>query len=263
MNVRKKWSVFVKDYLTDDKRVKPTSAWTHKWANSERGTEQFIELGFDKRIFKNPKPIGLIQAMLKMATQQNDVVLDFFAGSGSTAHAVLDLNRQDPKSSRNFICVQIDEPVESNHAAYTLGYRKISSVSKHRILKAIQNADDKQGFKCFELSSSNIQKWNGFESQKDGLLPDLFSKLESAFKNPLVEGTTPEEFISEVMLQEGFPLTAKQTEVQDGIFKISHDWVPYTLYVSMLQSFKNIDLEALGLSETDHFVCLDMAFEKQ
>ena len=85
--------------------------------------------------------------------------------------------------------------------------------------------------------------------------------LEAAFKNPLVEGTTPEEFITEVMLQEGFPLTANQTEVQDGIFKISHDWVSFTLYVSMLQSFKNIDLEALGLSETDHFVCLDMAFE--
>ena len=68
------------------------------------------------------------------------------------------------------------------------------------------------------------------QAQEDGLLPDLFSKLEAAFKHPLVEGTTTEEFITEVMLQEGFPLTANQTQVQDGIFKISHDWVLYTLY---------------------------------
>ena len=108
---------------------------------------------------------------------------------------------------------------------------------------------------------SSIYKWKNFENKKDGLLPDLFTRIEAAFKSPLVEGTASEEFITEVMLQEGFPLTALQSEVQNGIFKISHDWVPYTLYVSMLKSFKNIDLAALELSENDHFVCLDIAFE--
>ena len=142
-----------------------------------------------------------------------------------------------------------------------MGFNLVSEITKSRIKNVISQNELKQGFKVFKQNKSSISNWQGFNAQDDGLLPDLFSKLESAFKNPLAEGTTPQEFITEVMLQEGFPLTALKSEVQNGIFKISHDWVPYTLYVSMLQSFKNADLAALELSETDHFVCLDIAFE--
>ncbi|MFZ8638326.1 site-specific DNA-methyltransferase, partial [Klebsiella quasipneumoniae] len=92
MSVRSKWTIAVKDYLTEDKRVKPTSSWTHKFANSERGTEDLVTLGFNKEVFPNPKPIGLINAILTMIVNNNDLVLDFFAGSGSTAHAVLEHN---------------------------------------------------------------------------------------------------------------------------------------------------------------------------
>src|SRR5690606_5392130 len=88
-----------------------------------------------------------------------------------------------------------------------------------------------------------------------------FSKMELAFKNPLLDGTQTQDFITEVILQEGFPLTAKQEEVLPGIFKITHEWVPYTLYATMLYSFKNTDFSKLPLQETDHFVCLDKAFD--
>lgn len=261
MNVRKKWSVFVKDYLTDDKRVKPTSAWTHKWANSERGTEQFVDLGFDKRVFKNPKPIGLIQSMLKMATNQDDIVLDFFTGSGSSAQAVLELNKEENDKQRKFICVQIAEKIDEEHIAFKEGFKVISDVSKARINRTLKKLEDNQGFKVFKQDSSTIYKWQDFESEKDGALPDLFSKMELAYKNPLQDGVTTQDFITEVILQEGFPLTAKQEEVASGIFKITHEWVPYTLYTTMLYSFKNTDFNKLQLQDTDHFVCLDKAFE--
>jgi adenine-specific DNA-methyltransferase len=261
MNVRKKWSVAVKDYLTDDKRVKPTSAWTHKWANSERGTEQFVDLGFDKRVFKNPKPIGLIQSMLKMATSQDDIVLDFFTGSGSSAQAVLELNKEENEKKRKFICVQIAEKVDEEHIAYKEGFKVISDVSKERINRTLKKLEDKQGFKVYKQDNSTIYKWQDFKSEQDGALPDLFSKMELAYKNPLQDGVTTQGFITEVILQEGFPLTAKQEEVASGIFKITHEWLPYTLYATMLYSFKNTDFGKLQLHDTDHFVCLDKAFE--
>ena len=244
--------------------VHPKSITSEHIGNTKSGGLEVLEL-FGKKVFDYPKPISLLKFLADLSLEEGDYALDFFAGSGSFGQAVLSLDRKV-----NFILVQLPESIipnnEINRAAIEyLSERSlplsIAQLSKERLKLAIKRFKWSVGFKVFKLSNSSIYRWKNFENQKDGLLPDLFSKLEAAFKNPLVEGTTPEEFITEVMLQEGFPLTANQTEVQDGIFKISHEWVPYTLYISMLQSFKNIDLEALGLSETDHFVCLDMAFE--
>ncbi len=109
MNVRKKWTVMVKDYLTDEKVVKPTSVWDFKEVNSERGTETFIKhLGFNKNDFPNPKPVGTIERILSIATDKNSIILDSFAGSGTTAHAVLNLNKQDG-GNRKFILIEMEE----------------------------------------------------------------------------------------------------------------------------------------------------------
>lgn len=251
------WNIYTKIWLKDrqEEGQLPNDLITN-FENRHSSKElQKLNIPFDFA-----KPSELIKYLLEITSLNNDdIILDFFGGSGTTAHAVLDYNEEN-KIKINFILNQLPEKVRDKNAN-RLGYNLISEITNRRIKNVIDQKELKQGFKVFKQNESSIYSWQGFNAQHDGLLPDLFSKLEAAFKNPLVEGTTPEDFITEVMLQEGFPLTAKQTEVQDGIFKISHDWVPYTLYVSMLQSFKNIDLEALGLSETDHFVCLDMAFE--
>lgn len=257
-NENGKWTVYQKFYL--EGRLKQSGNLWNKIEGNKKATRDIRNLFDGVKVFDFPKPLGFITKMFNITLGDNDIVLDFFGGSGSTAHALLKHN-EEFKLNNKFIIVQLNETITEKSVAYREGYREISSLSIERIKRAIQSEEYSSGFKVFKLRSSSLYQWKNFEPQKDGLLPDLFTKLESAFKNPLVEGTTHEEFITEVMLQEGFPLTAKQTEVQGGIFKISHDWVPYTLYVSMLQSFKNIDIEALGLSETDHFVCLDMAFE--
>ena len=156
MSVRSKWTIAVKDYLTEDKRVKPTSSWTHKFANSERGTEDLVTLGFNKEVFPNPKPIGLINAILTMIVNNNDLVLDFFAGSGSTAHAVLEHNLITGKMI-NYISVQLDEECDVGSEAYKSGYKNIFEITKSRIKKAsksilIKNPDYRGdiGFKIFE-----------------------------------------------------------------------------------------------------------------
>lgn len=109
MPSKKQWSVFEKDYLKDKTDIKPTSVWDFKDVNSERGTEIFIKyLGFTKESFPNPKPVGTINRILKIATDKDSIILDSFAGSGTTAHAVLNLNKQDG-GNRKFILVEMED----------------------------------------------------------------------------------------------------------------------------------------------------------
>ncbi len=123
---KKRWSVFEKDYLKDKEGVKPTTVWAYKDVNSERGTEQFISLGFDKTDFPNPKPIGTIERILKMLNNPNAIVLDSFAGSGTTAHAVLKTNHLFSRVQK-FILVEMMEYSNSITAERTKraisGYR--------------------------------------------------------------------------------------------------------------------------------------------
>lgn len=108
MPSKKQWSVFEKDYLDNRENVKPTSVWDFKEVNSERGTEMFIKhLGFNKSDFPNPKPVGTIERILSIATDKNSIVLDSFAGSGTTAQAVLNLNKDG--GHRKFIIIEMED----------------------------------------------------------------------------------------------------------------------------------------------------------
>ena len=107
MAVRNIWGIMEKDYLDERDKVKPTSAWTSKDVNSERGTELFVKyLGFDKSDFYKPKPIGTIERIIEIATNKDSIILDSFAGSGTTAHAVLNMNKKDG-GNRKFILIEM------------------------------------------------------------------------------------------------------------------------------------------------------------
>ena len=113
MPSKKQWSVFEKDYLDNRSNVKPTSVWDFKDVNSERGTEIFIKyLGFNKNDFPNPKPVGTIERILGIATDKESIILDSFAGSGTTAHAVLNLNKEDG-GNRKFILIEMEDYAEN------------------------------------------------------------------------------------------------------------------------------------------------------
>lgn len=146
MPVRKKWSVFEIDYLAPEEKIKPTSSWTKKDFNSERGTEQFLELGFSKEDFPRPKPVGLLKHIFEFATGKNDIVLDSFAGSGTTAHAVLSLNKDDG-GNRRFVLVECEDYAD-----------KITAERVRRVIKGVPKAKDETlrkglggSFSYFEL----------------------------------------------------------------------------------------------------------------
>lgn len=110
---KQQWSLFEWEYLDERGAAKPTTLWDFKDVNSERGTEVFIKyLGFKKEDFPNPKPVGTIQRILQIATVGDDIILDSFAGSGTTAHAVLNMNKADG-GHRKFILVEMMDYADS------------------------------------------------------------------------------------------------------------------------------------------------------
>lgn len=254
---------FIKDKLITPLINKPiNNVGTNETASSE------LEELFGIKVFDFPKPSSLIKYIMNFNTIEGDIVMDFFAGSNSTGSGVFS-NAKDGKKL-NYICVQLPEVIiakgdTGKNAINYLNERglpnNVAELSKERLRLLISKHYENQGFKVYKQNTSSIYKWQEFIPERDGAIPDLFSKLELSYKNPLQDGVTTQYFITEVILQEGFPLTAKQEEVVPGIFKITHNWVPFTLYTSMLYSFKNIDFAKLKLQETDHFVCLDKAFE--
>lgn len=113
MPAKKQWGVFEMDYLDKREEITPTTHWNFKDVNSERGTEMFIKfLGFKKQDFPNPKPVGTIERIIKIATNPGDIVLDSFAGSGTTSQAVLNLNKQETLN-RKFILIEMENYAEN------------------------------------------------------------------------------------------------------------------------------------------------------
>ena len=110
---KQQWSLFEWEYLDERGAAKPTTLWDFKDVNSERGTEVFIKyLGFKKEDFPNPKPVGTIRRIVQIATAGDDIILDSFAGSGTTAHAVLNMNKVDG-GHRKFILVEMMDYADS------------------------------------------------------------------------------------------------------------------------------------------------------
>ena len=225
MPARKVWGVMQKDYLEGRSLVKPTSSWTFKDVNSERGTEEFVSLGFDKRIFPKPKPIGTIKRCLQLSTGDEDIVLDFFSGSGSTAHAVMQLNAQDG-NKRKYILVQLPEICDQSSEAYKAGYKNICEIGKERIRRAGKKLTDTDGqmqigdsekkpldvgFRVFKLDSSNLQTWDA--TPVDELrMEDLLNRMNTMI-NRVKADRSDLDMVCEVMLKLGVPLTYSVNKV--------------------------------------------------
>lgn len=173
MPTRKIWGVMQKDYLEGRSLVKPTSAWTFKDVNSERGTEEFVNLGFDKRIFPKPKPVGTIKRCISLTSRNdNDIVIDFFSGSATSAQAMLQLNADDG-IKRKFIMVQLQEKTNENSQAYKAGYRTIDEIGMERIKRAAKKIKEENplfagdlGFKHYtleEVPQNTLDKLETFD----------------------------------------------------------------------------------------------------
>ena len=219
MSIKGKWTIVEKDYLTDELKVKATTSWTFKDVNSERGTEQFIALGFDKNIFPRPKPLGTIQRTLSLSTCKEDIILDFFSGSSTTAHAVMQLNAEDG-GNRKFIMVQLPEMTDENSEAYKAGYKNICEIGKERIRRAGEKIKEEAGliaqdldigFRVLKLDSTNMKDvYYSADEYSQGML----SGLESNIK----EDRTDMDLLFGCLLEWGLPLSLPHvSEEIDGV----------------------------------------------
>jgi adenine-specific DNA-methyltransferase len=202
------------------------------------GTQEFSEL-FDSRYFAFPKPVNLIRKLLQQSLAKNDIVFDFFAGSGTTAQAVLELNQEDG-GNRKFVLVQLPELTDVDSEAYKAGYKTIADISKERIRRVITkiqaevaeeekkkagelslndtNAINKNvdlGFKVFKLSPSNFKIWRSNEITEENLVQQL-----DAFTNPVKEESTEQNMLYELMIKAGYSLTDK-VEAKDKFYSIN------------------------------------------
>ncbi|WP_434949647.1 site-specific DNA-methyltransferase (plasmid) [Shewanella sp. HL-SH4] len=211
---KKIWGIMEKDYLEGRPPVKPTSSWTHKDVNSERGSEQFIDLGFNKEVFSRPKPIGTISRCIQVGTlpEEECIVLDFFAGSGTTSHAVIQLNA-DKKRKLKYICIQLPEPIDSNSKDNIEAISFCDSIKKNRVITEItkerlkrvnkiyqDNLYESQiGFKVFRLDQTNIRPW-------DANFENLELVLQQATES-IKTGRSRNDVLYEIFLKYGYELT--------------------------------------------------------
>ena len=133
---RDEYDIFQKDYLPQEgvKRIKPKSFWMGSEFSAETGTLEVKSI-LEKRIFDTPKPIGLLKYILEQASNEESVILDFFSGSATTAHAVMQMNVEDG-GHRKFILVQLPEKCDENSEAAKAGYKTICEIGKERIRRA-------------------------------------------------------------------------------------------------------------------------------
>lgn len=196
-----------------------------------------------KSYFSYPKPTDLSKLLLKsIDTKPGDIVLDFFAGSGTIAQAALELNNEDGKD-RKFILVQLPELCDNSSEAYKAGFKTISDVSKERVRRVIKKMDEENskpkqlgidigtnsigwstknkngetsdmGFKSFKLSHSNFKIWRGREITEENLIQQL-----DAFTDPVSEGSQEQNMLYELMVKAGYQLTDK-VENKGNYYKV-------------------------------------------
>lgn len=190
------------------------------------GTRDVTEI-LGGKFFDFPKPVKLLKTLIAQATISGDIILDFFSGSATTAHAVLDINI-DELSNRKFICAQLHEETEERDLAYKAGYKTVADIAKERIRRVIKKIGNEQetekktkvgklnfkedkevttldlGFKVFKLQSSNFKIWRG-NNLENG---EQLEKQLDAFTDPTKEGSKEENMLYELLLKSGFDLNS-------------------------------------------------------
>ena len=217
------WSVQFKQRLPEGK--KPRTIFLEESIFEEQGTtsngsSETLEL-FQKNIFSNPKPLGLLKHLLSFDTADDDIILDFFSGSATTAHAVMQLNSED-NGNRRFIMVQLPEITDEKSEAHKAGFKNICEIGKERIRRAgakisaergeqlaIDDAENTPldiGFKVFKLDSSNLKIWDDSPISGDDALYQLEIRLKGMLD--IIKPDRSElDIVYEVMLKLGQELT--------------------------------------------------------
>jgi adenine-specific DNA-methyltransferase len=174
------------------------NTWLDNVSSNQEATREIKEI-FNTLLFDNPKPTGLLKFCLQLASKKNSIILDFFSGSATTAHAVMQLNAEDG-GNRKYIMVQLPEPCPENSEAYRAGFKNISEIGKERIRRAAKKikeetgAEIDYGFRVFNVDSSNMK--DVYYHPKE-----LTQQQLAAAVSNIKEDRTSEDLLFQVMLQ--------------------------------------------------------------
>lgn len=215
-----------------------------------------------------PKPTGLIKYFLQMNDGKGFISLDFFAGSGTTAHAVFDLNKQDG-GNRKFILVQLPEPCSPDTAAYKAGFKTIADICKERVRRVIKKLSEEdvgkldlegakpqdRGFKVFKLADSNLKPWNAEAPHEVGFLEEQLDLHVDHIR----EGRTADDLLYELLLKSGYPLTAP-VEMLQLVGKQVHSVAGGVFFVCLERELTLELIRAMADKKPERVVCLDEGF---
>lgn len=284
----------VKKFLTEVKDgVVPVTIWKYSDVGHNQEGRQEVKKLFDNRgLFDGPKPVKLLNRILEIANiGENDYILDFFSGSGSTAHAVMQLNAEDG-GKRKFICVQLPELCDEKSEAYKAGYKTICEIGEERIRRAgmeimrrvtsgvgnlkgegwgcgmpssenewsyaIKNIID-VGFKVFRLDTSNLKIWDSTPITGDNQL-EMFTERMNSMIDSIKDDRTDMDVIYEIMLKMGVPLdTAVQYIEIDG--KIVYIVGDFLLMIALYNDITAEDIDAMAAYASAKIVCAEQGFK--
>ncbi len=263
---------FAKRFLSEVQQgVVPTTWWDYEFAGSTRnGKAEIKDLFSDVAPFDTPKPTKLIHRLLEMVSDSDSLILDFFAGSGTTGHAVLDRNKHD-NGNRRFILVQLPEPTDRKE------YPTIAEITKERVRRVIKNldADDAKagkqlsladnsapapakqdrGFRVFKLAESNLKPWNA-DVPKDAKALDEQLALHI---DHIRQGRSDDDLLFEILLKSGFPLTTA-VEALELAGKAVSSVASGSLLVCLDRKLTLEVIRAMAERKPERIVCLDAGF---
>jgi adenine-specific DNA-methyltransferase len=228
---------------------------------NQEGTKELRDLLGDQ-VVEYPKPVSLLRTLLGLATRSDDIVLDFFAGSGTTAHAVLDLNKQDG-GNRKFILVQLPEPTGRED------YPTIADITKERVRRVITKLSDEdagkldldggaapdRGFRVFKLAESNFKPWNAQVAHDAQALEEQLDMHVDHVR----EGRSNEDLLYEILLKSGFPLTTPVDAVPMA-GKTVYAVAGGALFICLERELTLEVIRTMAGSRPERVVCLDEGF---
>ena len=209
--------IYRKLFVNENTGNIPETIWNDT-SNAANAADEIKKI-FDFQIFDTVKPIPYIERMLQLSTEKSDIVLDFFSGSGTTAHAVMQLNAEDG-GNRQWICVQLPEQTSEKSEAFKAGYANIADIARERIRRAgakirtdfADKLAERErpldlGFRSYSVGESNFKPWNEMVTDPEEIRQQMLDIID-----PIEPSATDESILTELLLKRGI---SPMAEVED------------------------------------------------
>ena len=272
-NKQGKISFYKKQRLEDDlENGKKSKSLLYKPSYSSGNGTEIIKRLFNKKVFQNPKPLELLKDFICIGSNSGDLVCDFFCGSASFAHAIMELNVESNKANRKYICMQLPEELNPRDKKQKIAYdfcqslgipENIAEIAKERIRRAGRQISDglqdgseiDTGFKVFKLAESGFKQWRQpAGTDAESLQGELLLNIDSVLSE-----TSSENLLYELMLRMGLKLTCKVSFSDDVYFVEDED--TGGLYAFLLERVDQGLIDAVLEKHPVKVAALDRLFE--